>query len=369
MTRPVHTLRAQGAAATLDLSIGHLVSFEVTRDGRTVSPLHRAPWADDAEVPREADTAPNLIGLGGDFLCAPFGGNDVVAGPSHGLTANTPWRLDEERAIPGGVTARFVLEAEVFGSKVVKELTLRDGHPFLYQRHLFVGGEGPITAAHHVNIRFGTTGRLDFSPKAYADVPTTPLEPDPARGRYVLDYPARSEDLSALPLKAGGTADLHRYPIGERHEDFVMLVEAPASPLGWTTALREDQRDLLIVLKRPSLLPVTLLWFSNGGRDYAPWNGRHVGVLGIEDARTYSLYGHRASIEPNPLTEAGVPTSFALTPDGEVEIRHVIGALPAPYGWQGTRSIAASAGRLEVSSAGGDRLNLAFDDGFLAAQA
>ena len=150
-----------------------------------------------------------------------------------------------------------------------------------------------------------------------------------------------------------------------------MLVEAEGSDLGWTAAARERRaRPPPGRAEGPSLLPVTLLWFTNGGRDYAPWNGRHIGVLGIEDARCCSLYGHRASIEPNPLcpTPASRP-AFALTPDGEVEVRHVIGAFAAPYGWQGTRAITETAGRLHVESAAGDRLDLPFDGGFLGPRA
>jgi hypothetical protein len=366
MSDRFQTLSAQGITATLDLAIGHLVRIEVTRDGRTVAPLHRAPWADETEAPREADTAPNVMALGGDFLCAPFGANDVEPAPSHGWTANSAWRpTGQTDAGGGGVVATFELERKVFGATVTKELTLRHGHPFLYQRHVFSGGSGPITAAHHVNTRFPTHGRLDFSPKTHADIPDAPLETDPRRGRYVLAYPARAEDLSALPLASGGTVDLHRYPIGERHEDFVMLVEARGRSLGWTAALRDEERDLLIVLKDPSVLPVTLLWYSNRGRDYAPWNGRHAGVLGIEDARCWSLYGHRASIGPNPLADEGIPTCFELHPDGRVELRHVIGALPVPGGWRTTAEVETVANALHITSGEGESLHLPFDPPFL----
>lgn len=368
MTARFHTLAAEGISVTLDQSIGHLRDLRVDRDGAGAAPLHLAPWAGDADVPVEADTPPNVKALGGDFLCAPFGGNDVEPAPSHGWTANAPWTLIDEEKRPGGpVIARFELSRPVFGARVVKELTLRDGHPFLYQRHVFSGGEGAITAAHHVNTRMPSGGRLNFSPKAYVDIPGVALETDPARGRSLLAYPSRTGDLSALPLAAGGTVDLHRYPIGDRHEDFVMLVEDAASTLGWTAVLRDGERDILLVLKNPAVLPVTLLWFSNGGRDYAPWNGRHTAVLGIEDGRCWSLYGHAASLSDNPLKASGVPTAFDLSPNGTVIVRHVIGALPAPPGWTGVASVTASRDRLTIADASGETLGLAYDAGFLLA--
>ena len=67
-------------------------------------------------------------------------------------------------------------------------------------------------------------------------------------------------------------------------------------------------------LKNPADFPVTFVWFSNGGRYYSPWNRRHLGVLGLEEGRAYSAYGHAASIAPNPLSEAGIPTALQLSP-------------------------------------------------------
>ena len=59
-----------------------------------------------------------------------------------------------------------------------------------------------------------------------------------------------------------------------------------------------------------------MLWFSNGGRDYAPWNGRNVGVLGIEEGRAFSANGFKASVAENALSKTGVPTALKLDPDG-----------------------------------------------------
>ena len=57
-----------------------------------------------------------------------------------------------------------------------------------------------------------------------------------------------------------------------------------------------------------------MLWFSNGGRDYPPWNGRHVGVLGIEEGRSYAAYGHAASAADNPLTRPASRPRSSSTP-------------------------------------------------------
>ncbi len=146
-------------------------------------------------------------------------------------------------------------------------------------------------------------------------------------GARCFGVPARFTDLRKLPLADGSTVDLRNYPVADGHEDFLMLVEAKGARLGWAAALRPDARDIVLSLKNPADYPVTFLWFSNGGRYYAPWNGRHRGVLGIEEGRAWSAYGHAASIAPNALSRSGVPTMLTL--GGTVSLSHVVGGDPA----------------------------------------
>ncbi|TIT02535.1 MAG: hypothetical protein E5W85_32300, partial [Mesorhizobium sp.] len=119
-----------------------------------------------------------------------------------------------------------------------------------------------------------------------------------------------------FPAADGGTLDLTDYRIDQSREDFVTLVEADHGGPGWTALARKAEADLVVVLKNPAELPVTMLWISNGGRDYAPWSGRHRGVLGIEDGRT--ALGHAASLGDNWLKREGVATAFALGEGGDV---------------------------------------------------
>ena len=365
-----YRLEASGITVEVDLGIGHLTLIEIERDGRKTAPFHRAPWADDAVPPAGVEDAPHLARISGDFFCAPFGSADVEPAPSHGWPANAAWRAVDSRPVAGGgTTATFVLEKPVMGARVRKELTLRDGHPFLYQRHVFEGGSGGLSAANHAMVRLPHGARISYSPKRWAETPASPLEGDPARGRSILAYPGRATDLTRYPRGDGGTVDLTSYPIDQGHEDFAMLVEAADSPLGWSAVMRPDEGDMALMLKNPAKLPVTMLWYSNGGRLYAPWNGRHRHVLGVEDGCTWSLYGHAASIAANPLTDIGIPTAIRLDPDGSVDVRHVIGAAPTPSNWTTVRDVLAGDRILTVTDAGGAVLALPFDDRFLSAAA
>jgi hypothetical protein len=354
---------AKGISVCIDLSVGHIADLIIEHGAAVLRPLHRAPWIDEPAASLPAGTAPGLARLSGDFLCAPFSLNDIEPAPGHGWPANSPWEITASGAIAEGWQAELRLKRKVLGATVIKRLTVRDGHPFLYQEHEIVGGSGELPVAHHTMSRMADGGRLSFSPKRLAQTPATSLEPDPARGRYMLAYPAQTSALTEFPKRDGGTTDLTAYREGDRREDFVALVEADHGGPGWTALARRAERDMLLVLKNPTDLPITMLWFSNGGRDYAPWNGRHLGVLGIEDGR--SAVGHAASAGDNSLKREGVPTTFTLGEDKTISFRQVIGALPLGNEEATVLSVKPVEAHLEIEFAGGLHHKLPFDTNFL----
>ncbi|QKC93778.1 hypothetical protein [Mesorhizobium sp. NZP2298] len=356
----ISTIKAKGISVSLDLTVGHIADMIVESAGRQLRPLHRAPWVDAGEaLPK--DLPQGTVRLSGDFLCAPFSRSDVEEAPLHGWPANSAWDVVDSNATQDGWRAVFRLRHKVMGASVDKIFTLIDGHPFLYQEHVFSGGSGAISVAHHPMTVMKGGGRLAFSPKRFAATLADPLEPDPARGRYMLAYPARSAELGRFPAAGGGTLDLTEYRMDDRREDFVTLVEADHGGPGWTALARQAEGDLVLVLKNPAELPVTMLWLSNGGRDYAPWSGRHLGVLGIEDGRT--AVGHAASIGDNWLKREGVATAFALGEGRSFSFRHVIGAMPLSSGTP-PGEITAAEGRMRLA-AGGSSWNVPFDSDFL----
>ncbi len=326
-------LRLAAEGVTLDFArdCGFIGPLVVMDGGRRVDLLHRAPWGAD-EVPVGAP--PHHAGLRGDFFCAPFGaGADGV--PLHGWTANGRWDVADQG--PGHLAA--VLERDVLGARVEKMIALRDGHPFVYQRHVFAGGVGAMRVANHAMVSLPLGGMVTTSAKAFHQTPADPLETDPARGRSLLAYPARGE-ARAFPLADGGTVDLRRYPLGVGHEDFVVGVEAAGHAFGWTAVARREG-DLFLSLRRADLLLLTMFWHSNGGRHYAPWSSRHVGVLGVEEG-----------------------ADVVLDPDGVVEVRHVIGCIGWPTG-EAVADVVPALDGLVVTGVAGLRRVVGFDAEFL----
>ena len=330
---------AKGISLDFDPGIGLLERFVVEDGGRRIAPLHRAPWVGSGEQ-MPPGIAPHLLQLGGDFFCAPFAQSEGGS-PMHGWSANSAWDLHTADA----GTLRAVLGRTVMGAMLVKELSLQDGHPFVYQRHVFIGGEGRISCSNHANVSLPKGGLIRTSPKSQWETPAQPQEGDPSRGRSALAYPARSSDLRHFPAREGH-CDLTRYPWNPRHEDFVMGIEARGHWLGWTAVTRPHEGDLYLSLRNAERLPMSMFWHSNGGRDYAPWSGRHVGCLGVEEGAAAHLLALSREAD---LSGPGVLT---LVPGGVVSVLHVIGAIDWPSG-EPVSAIKAGDDNITIAGEGG----------------
>ena len=358
-------LSGTSGRVAVDLTCGHLADLALPCGDGLVRPLHRAPWADSADTLDPA-IPPVVRHLSGDFLCAPFAESDVDGGPAHGPTANAPWmetaRPDGQ---PGDARVTLTCTGMISGARVQKTLRFRGDDPVLYQEHCLVGGHGALPVSHHAMIRPQTTCRLSMSAKRYLATSPDAIEPDATRGRSILAYPQRVAGLDRLDLKDGRTVDARTYPFADRHEDLAILMERDLDGIGWTAAAHASEGFLVFFVKLARVLPATVLWFSNGGRDYPPFDESPGRVLGIEDACTFIHAGHRASAAPNWMSNEGVPTALSLEPNGVRTIRHAIGVVPIDATWSGDVTLTPGDGRLVIRDLAGPEVMLPFDDAWI----
>ena len=324
---PLH-IAAQGIGFRFAPKYGIVSGFVIEDQGRQISMMHKAPWAGSG-IDLPSGAPPHQADLEGDFFCAPFSDASTDSAALHGWPANGLWQVS---AGTDAGTLHSTLNHTVMGATVLKELSLSDGHPFLYQRHSFAGGQGAIAVANHAMVSLPHGGLLRFSPKRWFETPETAPETDPTRGRSSLRYPARSADPRRFPAADGRTVDLTRYPFGPAHEDFVIAVESAQSPLGWTAVTRPNEGDLYLSLRNPQRLAMTMLWQSNGGRDYAPWNGRHTGCLGVEEGIALPLLDISLRDDRNFLAKSGQDSALVLAPDTTTDVRHITGCIAWPTG-------------------------------------
>ena len=85
-----------------------------------------------------------------------------------------------------------------------------------------------------------------------------------------------------------------------------MVTADPKLPFAWNAVTFPRERYVYFALRDPRMLRHTILWISNGGRHYAPWNGRHVNVMGLEEITGNFHMGLAESAQRNPLNERGV---------------------------------------------------------------
>lgn len=342
---------------------GHLgpVTFKLGK--KSVQPFHVAPWHNEKRT-REG-LPPILDVLRGDFFCMPFGRNDTPYGkekyPAHGETANREWKLEAANEL----SLRTSLKTKIRAGTVVKDLSLRPGETALYIRHQLEGFSGPMSFGHHAMLKFNSEAQLSTGPFVYGQVFPGQFE-DPALGGYsTLKAGATFKSLNRVPLAAGGFADLSRYPAREGFEDLVMICADRSKPLAWTAAAFPKEGYVWFALKDPTVLASTVLWHSNGGRHYAPWNSRHRAVLGLEEVTSYFHSGIAESVAKNPVSDRGIPTSLTLSPKKSLNVNYVMAVAPISAKFGAVKSITPINGGVRLTDACGHEVEVAVDTAFL----
>jgi hypothetical protein len=311
--------------------------------GRRISPFSVAPWAQE-KLP--ASTPEIIRALRGDFFCMPFGANAAPfrgeKHPLHGQTANDHWKFESMTGSRGETTLHLSMRTTIRPGRVDKTITLLEGHPAIYCRHIISEMSGPMDFGHHAMLKFpGEPGSGILSTSRLLGGQVFPGQfEDPQLGGYSSLKPgATFSDLAKVPRRDGGMADLTRYPARLGFEDLVMVMSDRKQSLAWSAVSFPKERYVWFALKDPKVLCETILWHSNRGRHYAPWSGRHVGVLGIEDVTAYFHYGLAESCKPNPISVKGHPTCVRFVNRNPLTVNYIMACAPTPAGFDGVRKI------------------------------
>jgi hypothetical protein len=347
---PSFVLRTPEVTLAVTRTGGHLAPLTHHLPGREASPLALAPWK-----PSEVDPAlPRLLTeLRGDFLCLPFGGQKN--GPPHGDTANAEWELSSR----SGHHLELTLHASDTGARVTKRLMLVPGHTALYSEHLIEGLEGAWNYGTHAILDLSDLpeggARISTSPFRFGSVYPGEFSPAEEGATGCLLPGGRFDDLAAVPRKDGTKADLTRYPARLGNDDLVMLSgSASGATHGWTAASLPGYA--WVQLKRLADFPSTLIWMSNGGRTAHPWEGRHVGRIGLEEVCSHFCDGVDVSREDR-LATLGIPTTRNFRRGETTRLPLVQLAVPTPAGFGRVAS---------VDPEGEDRVRITDDRGLSA---
>jgi len=327
---------------------GHLGPVTFDKQKRKLQPYSIAPWATESQTRKDPNLPPLMRAMRGDFFCMPFGGNATMwrgeKHPTHGETANAPWSvlgLARDRDA-GTSTLRLALETSIRSGRVLKEITLQDGHDAVYSRHTISQMHGPMTMGHHAMLHFKPEygpGEISTSRIVLGQVYIEPLERPEDRGYSILKPGAKFKTLKSVPTILGDRADLSIYPQRRGFEDLLMMASDASQPLAWTAVTFPKTRWAWLAIKNPQVLASTVLWFSNGGRHYAPWSGRHVNVLGLEEVTSWFHPGLAQSVRPNSWSAAGIPTHLKLQSDKPLAVNYITTAFSIPAGFDAVARI------------------------------
>lgn len=330
-----YLLKTQSVSLALTVHGAHLapVTF-FPEEPFPINPYAIAPWAEES-LP---DNTPQVIAsLRGDWFCSAFGANTDTDAPQklplHGETANSAWQLLETGETRAGCWLRLGVDLPLQGGRCQGTTALLNDHSVIYQRHDLTGLTGPCSPGHHATLALPNVegaGRLSFSRLALAHTWFEPIERPENQGYSYLQPGVEIKDLRAAPCSDGSATDLLRYPARRGYEDIVLICADPTLPLAWSAITVPEQGFVWFALRNPKQLASTLLWFSNGGRHYAPWSGRHLNVLGVEDITAFFHIGLNSSCRTNMLNERGIPT--CLNPDaaGSLSIPYIQGVARIP---------------------------------------
>jgi hypothetical protein len=372
--QPSWRLASSEVEAFVTVMGGHLSQVTFERGVRKIRPYAVAPWAEES---RDASLPSVLQVLRGDFFCLPFGGNDKPfrgeRHPAHGETANAHWHFESLETSDEQSCLHLSLRTRIRPGRVDKKIFLRNGQNNLYCQHQVSRMRGPMNLGHHAMLKFPTepaSGRLSTSKFVYGQVLPQPLEEPEQRGYSCLQPGAEFDSLAAVPMINGEETDLSQYPARRGFEDLVMLVSDDKMPFAWTAVVFTKQRFVWFALKDPRVLRETIFWFSNGGRHYRPWNGRHVSVMGLEEVTSFFHFGLAESARKNSISARGFPTCVRLDARRSLVVNYIMGTARIPAGFDRVVSIQALPGNkaIRLHSARGQQAQTQVDLEFLSSR-
>ncbi|OCP00551.1 MULTISPECIES: hypothetical protein [unclassified Ensifer] len=306
-------------------------------DGRQVSPLHVAPWGNDAK----RETLPETLQeLRGEWPCVPFGSDadrSLPAGWSatgesfegasvpHGQGSNAHWTWGDcdDRRIT--MQCHYPEEHPI---RLLRRRIVPDPHAAAVDITLEIEARRPcrLPIGLHPTFRLPPRpGAVTIEPGRYGQVWSFPGDVEPGAALFTPDRQWPS--LGEVDTRNGTTVDATQVPLAQETEDLLQL-----SGIDGSVALHYRDEGFRARLSwQKEHFPSLLLWFSNRGRKAYPWNGRHV-ALGVEPIASAFDLGPAVSAANNPVAASGVATAIAFKPDQTFTTRYRLSVEAAPIG-------------------------------------
>jgi galactose mutarotase-like enzyme len=295
-------------------------TFRIGGD-RLAQPFAVAPWSGDPSE-KLATLPPLLQRLRGEWPCVPFGAVEpppdlppdwqaiVPANPdwnehSHGFSSNRHWQVAQ--AGPGAARLSIDYPENHPVERLSRSVTCRADAPALDMAlSVTARRDGPMPIGLHPVFRLPETPgaarlRLGDGTRCWS----FPVDVEPGRSAALPDQ------RNVLPAALLGHDDTHlditRLPFPQSSEDLILLTGT-----GGMVTLENHAEGYAVALRWDAgALPSCLLWISNRGRQFYPWNGRFL-AIGIEPVAAPFDLGMGWADADSPLRRAGISTAVNL---------------------------------------------------------
>lgn len=336
-------LEWQYGKADVHAQAGMLGGVEFFAGGRTLEPFYEAPW-----LGRDEPQPDGLLGaMRNEFTCVPFGvpyrpeavtpewraavasvpGSpdtlDASDDLQHGYGNAAAWSLVRQRADAVEIALDYPAGSPIARlERIVRAVPDRPALEFVLRIHARRAVRRPLGL--HPNFALPPfAGALRIEACAFRFGMVHPGGPEPGVSSALTG--AVFEALDRVPLANGGTGAFDRLPLDYATEEILQLCGCDGRVV-LTDAARGARYRLTWDARQ---LPSLLLWISNRGRRYAPWNGRNL-CVGVEPVAAAFELGCTTSLAPNPIQARGVATALELDPRTPVEIAYRIEAEALP---------------------------------------
>ncbi|EJZ7017888.1 hypothetical protein OIP52_000568 [Salmonella enterica] len=299
LTSPDRRLRAEVSSA------GGILTSLQWKDADNVNEelLYQAPWLKESI---QYDQAPALVQrLAGEWVGVPFGCVENNSGlflcdAPHGLPVNDEWSF--ESRTDRSVTMHYVYPADYPLQSLERGIRLTNkGAEFTLAIHARESCRFPL-GLHPIFPVGGAAGDVEIEVNGGGIVNPGATASDISRLAPGVHFSA----LHSVPASDGAPLNISRLPLCDDSEEIVQLLQ----PQGCITLLYRQRRLQLTLRWDPCVLPNCLLWISNAGRHYSPWNGRNY-CLGVEPVCSAWDLGPQ-SLEDNPISRTGAPTAISV---------------------------------------------------------
>jgi hypothetical protein len=290
----------------------------VLPNGRRVSPMHVAPWAEEPG----SDALPGILRkLRGEWPCVPFGysvsGDGFVpdwaklmrpAAPReeiHGHSSNALWNWEHGDGRSLKLSIDYPPDSPV--DRLERTIMPDATKPAIdIELKIRARSDCRLPVGLHATFRLPAAAfGARIEPAEFSEGRTYPGTVEPDAPLFAIDR--RFASLATVPARSGTVVDASRVPLATETEELLQL-----NNLGSVALANEAEGYRVRLIWQQEHFPSLLLWMSNRGRKMPPWNGRHL-ALGLEPICSPFGLGLATALADNPIARSGTPTALSFS--------------------------------------------------------